>query len=72
MTFASRNAQKNFVLYFAQLKYINGKGRECRLAMKAAMNAAAVESDVHIKILNGNIQKADMGLFSDSLKSFLL
>ena len=68
MTFASRNALKNFVLYFALLKYINGKERECRLVMKAAMNVAAVESDVHIKILNGSTQKAAMGLFLDLLK----
>lgn len=53
----------SFVQYFAQLKFINGKDHGCREDKKAAMNAAAAESAVHIKILNGDIQKADMELY---------
>lgn len=70
MIFAVPNALKNFVPFSARLKYINGKARECRSGLKDAMNAAAVESDAHIKILNGNIQKAAMELCSGWLNGF--
>ena len=54
----------SFVHYSARRKCTNGKESGCRSAMKDVMNAEVVESGAHMKILNGSIQKADMGLCS--------
>jgi hypothetical protein len=60
MMYAILNVKINFVRFFVQGKYINGKEQECRLAMRGVMNVGAVELPVHTITLSGNIQKEVM------------
>ena len=50
---------------FCPAEVYKWEGLGCRLDMKAVMNAEAAGLAVRTKILNGNIQKADMELSSD-------
>ncbi len=68
MRFAKTIVRKNFVPFFVQRKCINGKERECKLGMKAAMNVEVVESAARSKTLSGNIQKVDMASFLGLLR----
>lgn len=56
---------RNIVPSFVQVKYTNGKAKECLLVLKDVMNVEAAELDVLMIILNGNTQKVEQVSSSD-------